>query len=212
MPEVTNEMFDETADFDLNEMSVPPTNGSTTDIDLSELYVPQGVSEGDISAEKILTNVPIRKAKKAEFVRSHPNLEYRREFYLYEDRDGDGAFYVVSPRLVPEISAFVAQYLVVLCVNSNDVPFFFPVKLSDSKMNAKHKANAQQFVELTKTKWTRRTWNEAASEHDLFVAKNMSKEPTFPDEGIEELLKLAIRGGIITSADHPLYKKLLGEM
>jgi len=210
MPAVTNEMFDE--NFDLDEVSVPPTNGSTTDFDLSEFYVPQGVSEGDISAEKILTSVPIRKAKKAEFVRSHADIAYQREFYLYEDKDGDGAYYVVHPRLVSEITAFVAQYLIVLCVNSNDVPFFFPVKLSDTKMNAKHKANALQFVELTKTKWTRRTWNETAGEHDLFVAKNMAKEPVFPDESIEDLLKLAIRGGMIKSTDHPLYKKLLGEM
>ncbi len=199
-------------DFDMDEMSISPTNGNTTDFDISEFYIPQGVDESGITAEKILTRLPIRKTGKAEFVRSHPSLEYRRELYLYEDKDGDGTFYVVHPRLVPEIAIFVSQYLLVLCVNNYDVPFFFPVNLSTSKAMTKFRENALEFVERSQTRWMRRTWNSAINEHELFGARNMEKEPVFPEGTIEELLKLAAKGGMIKSTDHPIYKKLLGEM
>ena len=54
--------------------------------------------------------------------------------------------------------------------------------------------------------WGKLVSDMAAACSQIFRAKGKLNEPAFPDKGLKELLRLAFRGRVIDSEDHPAVK------
>lgn len=63
-----------------------------------------------------------------------------------------------------------------------------------------------------KTKWVRLFWDDSIRKHRILVATAQRDEPTWPDKSLSELLRLAFADSLIDSVDHPVLKKLRGEI
>src|SRR5262245_685767 len=72
----------------------------------------------NIEVETVLTTVPIRKPKRTDFIRVHPNPAYTVDMYILEREDGmDRETYMV----LPEVQSLALDELrlarVVTCIN-----------------------------------------------------------------------------------------------
>jgi hypothetical protein len=69
-----------------------------------------------------------------------------------------------------------------------------------------------QVVELAQEQWVRVTANMSLGAYDVFVATGQHPDPTWPEQSFAELLRLGFKGHYIDSPDHPVLKKLRGEV
>jgi hypothetical protein len=69
---------------------------------------------------------------------------------------------------------------------------------------------ARQAAEMAKDQWIKLMSDMTAGSYRVFVAMGTLPDPKFPDKPLEELLRLAFRGRVINTADHPVVKQSLG--
>ena len=67
-------------------------------------------------------------------------------------------------------------------------------------------------METAKTKWTKMKSNLDTQCYEAFTAKGELGEPVWPETDISELLSIAIRDRVISTMDHPVIKRLNGEL
>lgn len=129
---------------------------------------------------------------------------------LKEDRET----YLVAPTLWPELaseSTFGPRALYA-AMNRQNVLFVWPVRLpgSDGKIDDWNRS-ALEAAGMAATHWVRVASNMALGAYDVFQAKADWPEPDWPDVPFNELLRVAFKGRVIESFDHPTLKRLRGE-
>jgi hypothetical protein len=67
-------------------------------------------------------------------------------------------------------------------------------------------------METAKTKWTKMKSNMDVGYYEVFTAKGNLGDPAWPEAGIDELLAIALRNRVISTMDHPVIKRLNGEL
>ena len=163
-----------------------------------------------VAVKRVIVAVPVRKPKRQEFVRVHPDERYRLEtavIELAEERET----YLVVPALLEALADEVKLVRLHLAVTRGGGPFFWPVPLPgpDGRRNPWHEAAERAAVEATR-QWVRLKANMAAGAYDVDVAAAAIGEPEWPELPMKELLKLAFGERMITSIDHPVVKRLRG--
>jgi hypothetical protein len=98
-------------------------------------------------------------------------------------------------------------------ITRQGVPFLWPIRLpgDDGKHNEWHRT-ALEAAQRAQTRWVRIAANMAAGGYDLFEATGALPEPEWPDLSFRELLKIAFKDRFIRTADHPVLRRLRGEV
>jgi hypothetical protein len=65
---------------------------------------------------------------------------------------------------------------------------------------------------LAETNWVRVQANLSLGAYDVFTAAGPLPEPNWPEQPFSDLLKVAFKGKMIEAQDHPVLKKLRGEV
>jgi hypothetical protein len=172
---------------------------------ISQEYLTGGI------AKKILTTVPIKKPNKQDFVRVHPDPEYRLTAALIELRE-ERETYLVHPRYFPNLDESLRSLqLLYLAINRQKVVFLWPVKLPtpDGRQNNWH-SSALEHAETAMNSWVRIVANMSLGAYEVFLAENQVGEPQWPQMRFSELLKIAFKGRLIEDDDHPVMQKLRG--
>lgn len=174
---------------------------------IDQSFLNQGV------AKKLLTTVPIRKPNKQDFVRVHPSTEYRLAAALIELED-DRETYLVLPGFVHQLGG--SEYFLstlYLCINRQKVLSFWPVKLPgpDGRQMAWH-TSAAEAAEKAMRRWVRVTANMSLGAYEISEAVANLPEPDWPEQSMPELLSIAFKGRVIEGPEHPVMKKLRGEI
>jgi hypothetical protein len=164
-------------------------------------------------AKKLLTTLPIRKPSKQDFVRVHPSTEYRLTAALIELED-DRETYLVLPGFTHQLGD--GEYFLstlYLCINRQKVLSFWPVKLPgpDGRQMAWH-TSAAEAAERAIRRWVRVTANMSLGAYEISEAVANLSEPDWPDQSMPELLSIAFKGRVIEGPEHPVMKKLRGEI
>jgi hypothetical protein len=186
------------------------TRTSPNPFDPAALRLDQSFAE-TAGVKKMLTTVPVRKPNKQDFVRVHPDPAFRLTptaiIELREDRE----IYLVTPAMATELSGEFIAATLNTTINRQGVVFIWPVKLPgpDGKHNEWHRSSAQA-AELAMGKWLRMTANMSLGAYEIFEATGDLSEPNWPDLPFEEILKIAFRGHIVDSLDHPVVQRLRG--
>jgi hypothetical protein len=169
-----------------------------------------------LGVKKALLSVPVRKPDKSWFVRTHPDPAYRLQtavVELKEDRGGETD--LVAPHLWPALageSTFAPRALFT-AVNRQGVPFLWPVRLpaADGRLD-EWSRTALEAAGLASAGWIRVAANMALGAYDVFQATGDLPEPEWPDLPFRELLRVAFRERFIQSEDHPVLRRLRGEV
>jgi hypothetical protein len=161
--------------------------------------------------KKLLTTVPVRKPNNQDFVRVHPDQEYRLDTAIIELKD-DRESYLVLPSVVPQLAGEYAPVTLYTGINRQGVVFLWPVKLPtpDGKVNEWHRS-AREAAERAMTCWLRVKADMALGAYAMFEASSTIPDPVWPVESFKELLKIGFRNRLVDEMGHPVLKRLRGE-
>jgi hypothetical protein len=182
-----------------------PDPFNPTNLRLSQSFVETA------GVKKLLTTIPVRKPSPQEFVRVHPSLDYRENFPIIELKD-EREEYIVTASLVPElVGEFVIKTLY-LAINRQGTLSFWPVRLPgpDGK-DMNWWKSGREAAELAMKDWVRVKANMNLGAYDIFKAAVVS-EPDWPTLGYWDLIKIAFRDHLIDRIDHPVIKRLRGQV
>jgi hypothetical protein len=180
---------------------------------LQSLKLPD-FAENPIEAERIITNVPIRKPRNDMFVRCHPDPTYEQKMLTIEIKSDNG-FYVVSPSLR---DVLVSEPL---CVPRPLVPYvdadgelcIWPIRLpgADGRIDD-YNRTAYEHADRARNEWGRIVANRRLGSYDFWAPRGVLKEPKWPAMNVDAIYEIALRNRVITSLDHAILKALRGEV
>ena len=187
----------------------PSKNGGL--FDLEKLRLSQNFAE-TVGVKKKIITVPVRKPHRQSFVRVHPDESWRLETAVIEVKE-DRETYLVDPAFWSELPGEIIPKVLFTAVNRQDVVFLWPIRLpgEDGRHNEWHRS-ALEAAQLATKQWVRVVANMPLGAYDVFEATGNFPEPEWPDISFRELLQIAFRDKFIQSLDHPVIRRLRGEL
>ncbi len=179
--------------------------------DLSRLRVSQDFAQ-TLGVRKLLTTVPVRKPNRQEFIRVRPGEDYRLETVILELKE-DRESYLIEPNLWSELPGELVVKVLFTCINRQGVLTLWPVRMpgEDGRQDPWN-ASALEAADLARKRWVRVVANMSLGAYDVFEASGNLPEPEWPELTLQEILKIAFKGRYITELDHPVVRRLRGEV
>jgi hypothetical protein len=166
-----------------------------------------------VGVKKLLTTVPVRKPNRQDFVRVHPDPQYRLTPAAIIEVKEDREVYLVTPDIAQQLPGEFSVVTLYLAINRQGVLSVWPVKLPgpDGKHNEWHRSAAEG-AERAMGAWVRVTANMSLGAYEIREATGELPDPEWPAYSFEEILRVAFRDRIVDRADHPLLQRLRGEL
>jgi hypothetical protein len=179
--------------------------------DPANLRLDQSFSE-TVAVKKLLTTIPVRKPSRQTFFRVHPDPEYREVFPIIDLKD-DREEYIVVRDLVPELATEIVHKQLCLAITRQGMVFFLPLRLPgpDGK-DMEWWRSLREHAERARTHWIRIVANRDLGAYEAMQAADNLGDPEWPSQGFWELIRIAFRDFLITSIDHPVIKRLRGQV
>lgn len=165
----------------------------------------------DVSIKKVIAIIPCRKPGSQEFVRVHPGEEWQIDVLILEDQE-TREYYIVDRSLHEHLAGECFPVKLRLAVTRNGTPFLWLLKLSKDGRSNRWNDSAMIAAKEAETRWVRMKSNHSASYYNIEVAEKINHEPDWPELTFEEILELCFKDRFIDSPDHPLLRKLRGEV
>jgi hypothetical protein len=184
--------------------ALDPFNPENLRIDLD-------ISEG-IGVKKAIITIPVKKPNGQDFIRVHPQSEFRLPVAIIELRD-DRESFLVPPSIARGIPGEYTTVTMHTCINRQGVIFLWPVRLpgSDGRQLEWHRSAAEA-AEMAMKRWVRVKANMSLGAYEVFEAAATIPEPAWPsDLAFNQMLAIAFKGRLVDSFDHPVLKRLRGE-
>jgi hypothetical protein len=164
-----------------------------------------------VGVKKLLTTVPVRKPNRQDFVRVHPDPNYRLTPIAIIEVKEEREVYLIRPEMVQAIPGEFSQVTLFTTINRQGVLHLWPVKmlLPDGRQLEWHRSAAEA-AERAMKKWVRVTSSMSLDAYEIFEASGDLPEPLWPDISFQEILQIAFRDRIVDRADHPLVQRLQG--
>jgi hypothetical protein len=179
--------------------------------DPASLRLRSNFTEG-MATKKLLSSIPVERPNKQDFIRVHPDPTYHLEAALIEIKR-DREIYLVRPQFQDALSGESFPAVLFLYVNTLGTPRFWPIRLPvDGKRSNLYHETALEYAQQAKTQWLRVRANLDLGGYEATIAVAKLPEPTWPEQSMSDLLRLAFRDRIIDCEDHPIILKLRGEM
>jgi len=154
--------------------------------------------------------VPIQKPSKQQFVRVHPDAEYRFPTVVLELEE-TREHYLVAPNMRPELDGEYRRTVLMLAVHrGTQSPFLWPLKVSTDGKENTWNDSALLAAEAAKDTWVRVKSDQASGTYHVIRAEGILDEPYWPDMDMNEIVRLAFKDRLIDSPDHPVVAKLRG--
>jgi len=170
----------------------------------------------ELGVKRLLTTLPVRKPSKEAFFRVHPDEAYHYLTRVIELKDGQNEFYLVEPELWDDLvteSCFGLR-LMVTAVTRQGALSLWPLRLAgnDGKVDGWIKS-ALAAVDMATKSWCRIQADMAAGEYNTTVAtSDKIPEPEWPLMSFDDMLNVAFKDRVISSMDHPVLRRLRGEI
>jgi hypothetical protein len=179
--------------------------------DLSKLRLDQSFVEA-AGVKKVLTTIPVRRPNPQDFVRVHPDPEYRAPLAIIEVRD-DREIYLVPPHIATELQGEFVMATLYTTISRQGVVYLWPVKLpaADGRVNEWHRSAAEA-AEMAMKKWVRVKPNMSLGAYEIFQSQGIIPEPEWPTLPYTELLRIGFRDKYVGDLSHPLIKRLRGHV
>lgn len=184
---------------------------ATAGIDLNAMRLTQnfGASAG---VKKIITTIPVRKPSNQAFVRVRTGDEWRMPVAVLQLKD-DGECYLVMPQLFGELAQEARPKMLYTGVTRDGNLFLWPINMpgEDGRLDA-WSQSAHSAAQMAETSWVRLVANRTVGAYDVMEATNLLEEPSWSELTFGEMVNLGFKGKVIDSLDHPIVKRLRGEI
>jgi hypothetical protein len=193
--------------------AAPPPAAAPNPFDPASLRLSQDFNAG-MGVRKALLSVPVRKPDKSWFVRVHPADANRLQTCVIELKE-DRETYLVARPLWPELAAEATfkPKLFATAINRQHVVFLWEVNLprADGRVD-EWTRTALEALNRAATRWVRMAANMSLGAYDVFEATGSLGEPEWPTTPFQELLSVAFKGRFINDLNHPVLRRLRGEV
>ncbi len=168
-----------------------------------------------VGVKRIFTNIPVRKPHRQEFVRTHPDPDYRIDCKVLHLKN-DNEVYFLHPDVFSYADTDVQHVCLWSAVTRAGAPFLWMLKLPDEsgRENSWHQTAKRAAVEA-QTQWLKVVANMSAGNYELHIATGDLGEPQWPDADeypFNKWLEIAFKERMIDQPDHPVLQKLRGEI
>lgn len=197
--------------------ATPPTTSPPVRSEPPDPFAPAALrlgadySEG-LGVRKVITTVPNRKPNKSEWFQVRPGDEWQLQTAVLELEKGvERSTYLVAPHLWPDLSGEITPALLLTCLNRSNDLFIWRIKLpgADGRSNT-WTDSALQIAKAAETTWCRMVSDTTNGIYTHFVPTAELPNPKWPELPFSEIIKLAFRGRMIDSLDHPVICDLRG--
>lgn len=191
-----------------------PSNGQAPDpFDPAGLRLSQDFS-ATLGVKEVLVSVPVEKPKGEWWVPVHPSASYSLETAVIELKE-DREVFLVAPPLwsgLADEPTFSPRALFT-AINRQGRLFLWHCRLPGPDGKTPDWITLPlEAVRQAKVSWTRFFWDDKQRRHRIKTTEADWEEPSWPDLDLAELLKLAFKDRFIQEADHPVLRKLRGEV
>ncbi len=212
-PPTPGQPTNDPTDFPFGTNVPPPTDPKPDPFDPASLRL-SGEFTAAQGVKKAMLTVPIRKPEKSWWVRTHPAEEYRLQTAVIELKE-DRETYLVQQSLWADLSteSTFSPRMLVTAINRQGVVFLWPIRLPgpDRKLDD-WSQSALEAANLAREGWVRVAANMSLGAYDVFQATGNIPDPDWPDAPFKDLLRIGFRGKLIDSMDHPVLRRLRGEV
>jgi hypothetical protein len=171
---------------------------------------PEGEPGSGVVAQP--TKLSVRRPKKTEFFRTHPEL--RLHTSVLEGEDGlNKTYYMVKPLVAALNIGEFKKVELRLCINRDGGMFLWPVPQPDENgRDNDWNVTKREAAVLAETRWVRLKSNMVDRQYMILVAPPGLPDPKWPQETMRNILERAFdKDRLIDSDDHPKMKELRGE-
>ena len=181
--------------------------------DPARLRLSQDFAAG-LGVKKALLTVPVRKPSKEWWVQTHPDESYRIQTAVLELKE-DREIYLADPTLWPELateSTFSPRALFT-AMTRQGVVFLWPIRLPspDGKID-EWSRSALEAATMAAGRWIRVAANMPLGAYEVSYSMADLPNPEWPDIPFGQLLRVAFKDRYIETLDHPVLKRLRGEV
>jgi hypothetical protein len=182
-------------------------------IDLDRLRLSQNFADV-VGVKKQLLVVPVRKPDRQWFTRVRPEPDWwftTATLTVKEERGSET--YIVDRALWEFLPGELVPTRLIVGISRQNAVFVWPLRLpgSDGRSDAWSRS-ALSAAELAKTQWVRVAANMTTGMYDVFTASADLPEPEWPDVSFQRVIELAFQDRFIRSVDHPVVRRLRGEI
>ena len=185
--------------------------------DLNSLRLSQDFASA-VGVKKLITTIPVRKpTTKGAFIRTHPNPNHWFRTKLLEMGDGvDRETYLVARGLWEALDGepLFASFQLVTCIaRPGNVLYLMKIRLPgpDGRMS-EWTRSAIEAAELAKTEWVRIVSRMELGGYEPQPSTSNLPDPSWPGIAHQEIIKIAFRDKMISDWDHPVLRRLRGEV
>lgn len=208
-------MYQTTAINDeLQETTAPTADAETATNNifiLDKLRLSQNFSDA-VGVKKVITTIPVRKPARQEFIRVRPGDDWCLPTAVLELKE-ERLSYLVEPKLWAELAGEIVPKMLFLTINRQDVLSLWPVRLPGEDGRQDHWSRSSlEAAELAKNNWVRVAANMNLGAYEVFKASSHIQEPNWPEMSFQEILTIAFRDQFINSLDHPVVRRLRGDI
>jgi hypothetical protein len=184
--------------------------------DLGSLRLGSDYAAG-LGVRRVITTIPVRKPSKDEWFRRRPGEGWMLTTAVLEVEKGvERSTYLLARHLWTEYSGEVTPAVLYVCMNRQGDLFVWRVKLPgpDGRANT-WTESALEIARAAETTWCRMKSDMTNGIYTHFVPADdvVLPEPAWPaDLTMGDIIKIAFRGRLIETADHPVLRELRGEL
>jgi hypothetical protein len=175
------------------------------------LRIDLSIAEG-VGVKKVVLTIPVRRPNPQDFIRVHKEADFRLAVAIIDLKD-DRETFLVLPSIARDIPGEYTTVMMYTCINRAGVVFLWPVRLpgTDGRQLEWHRSAAEA-AKMAVDSWVRIKANMSLGAYDVFEASSTIPDPTWPsDLTFEQMLRIAFKGRLVDSLNHPVLKRLRGE-
>lgn len=177
-------------------------------MDLESLALSQDF--GSMAAvKKAILKVPIQRPSAQTWFWINPDPAWQIRVPVIELKE-DREHYIVDSGMREELLGEWVPKLLVGTITKQGTVMFWPIRFSgqDGKLDTWNES-AQEIVRSYAGRWIRMKSNRESGSYDVFEPVSEFAPPEWPADP-QEMFRIALRGRVITSAEHPVVRQLRG--
>lgn len=167
-----------------------------------------------VGVRKLLLSVAVRKPTKSDFVRVHPGEDYRLTTLVLELKE-ERETYLITRNLWSELASETTcgARTLFTAINRHGVLFIWPVKSPgpDGRVDEWSRTSSEA-ANLAMKSWVRITANMSLGAYEVHQATGQLSEPDWPGIPFKDILKIAFQDKYIQDREHPVLRRLRGEV
>lgn len=165
-----------------------------------------------LGVRKVISTIPNRKPNKSEWFRVRSGEEWQLQTAVLELEKGvERSTYLVAQHLWPDLSGETMPALLLTCVNRANDLFIWRIKLpgADGRSNM-WTDSALQIAKAAEVTWCRMVSDTTNGIYTHFEPTGEFPDPKWPELSFGGIVRIAFRGRMIDSLDHPILRELRG--